>query len=326
MIKVSVIIPAYNIEKYIQKAIKSVIEQSLNEVEIIVVNDGSTDKTKEKIEELSKYDQRIKLINLSNGGVSRARNVGINLAKGEYILFLDGDDWISKDCLEELYKKAKRDNLDLLVFNYTKVSCNNMEEYKFNVKDEIISGRQALKETLVDKMTPSMCNKFISRKILSGDMRFEEDIAMGEDLLLSTKICSIADRVGKINKSYYYYYMREDSVTNKVTEKIFSIKNSIDRIEEYLKKEELLNDNIEEVEFLKFIHLYFYRVIVGNMHDNMHKCFFNNYKYLNNIKRNNYYKEFQGKSRIDVKIRLILYKCNYNIARIIHKTILRVIR
>lgn len=325
MIKISVIIPAYNIEEYIQKAIKSVIEQSLKEVEVIVINDGSTDKTKEKIEELIKCDKRIKLINLSNGGVSRARNIGINIAKGEYILFLDGDDWIAEECLGELYKKARIDNLDLVVFNYTKVSSDEMKEYKFNEKNEIISGKKALKETLIDKMTPSMCNKFISRKILSEDMRFQENIAIGEDLLLSTKICSIADRVGKINKSYYYYYMREDSVTHKVTEKVFSIKDSIDKIEEYLKKENLFNDNIEEIEFLKFIHLYFYRVIVGNMNDNMHRCFFYNYKGLNDIENNNYYKKFKSESRIDIKLRLLLYKYNYNIARIIHKTILRII-
>lgn len=326
MVKISIIIPAYNIEKYIQKAIKSVMEQSLKEIEIIVINDGSIDRTKEKIEELIKYDKRIKLINLSNGGVSRARNIGINIANGEYVLFLDGDDWISKNCLKELYETSKRDNLDLLVFNYTKVFSNEMKEYKCNVKDEIISGKQALKEVLVDKITPSIWNKFISRKILSQNMRFEEDIAIGEDLLLSIKICSIADRVGKINKSYYYYYMREDSVTHKVTEKIFSIKNSIDRIEEYLKKEDLFKDNIEEIMFLKFMHLYFYRVIVGDIDDNIHRYFFYKYKQLNNIKNNKYYEEFKSKSKFDVRIRLLLYKCNYNIARKIHKTILKIIR
>lgn len=326
MIKVSVIIPAYNIERYVQKAIKSVTKQSLKEVEIIVVNDGSTDRTKEKIEELANSDKRIKVINLNNGGVSRARNTGISIAQGEYVLFLDGDDWIADECLNELYKRSKRDNLDLLVFNYTKVSANEMEECKFNLKDEIISGRQALKETLVDKMTPSMCNKFISREILLENMRFEEDIAIGEDLLLSIKLCSIANRVGKINKSYYCYYMRDDSVTHKVTEKIFSINESINRIEEYLKRENLINENIKEFEFLKFKHLYFYRVIVGNMDDNMHKTFFYKYKDVKNIKKNNYYKEFKSKSKIDIKIRLALYESNYNIARVIHKTILRVIR
>ena len=101
---ISVIIPIYNVEKYLTKCIESVINQTYKNLEIILVNDGSTDNSKEIIDKYSSIDSRIKVINKKNGGLSDARNVGIELAKGEYITFLDSDDWIELNMYEKLYK------------------------------------------------------------------------------------------------------------------------------------------------------------------------------------------------------------------------------
>ena len=124
MVKVSVIIIAYNVDKYIEKCINSVINQTLNELEIIIVNDGSTDSTLDKINNAKINDNRFIVINQSNAGVMEARKSGLNIAKGEYILFIDGDDWIEKECIEKLYLQTQNEKYDILLFNAFSVENN----------------------------------------------------------------------------------------------------------------------------------------------------------------------------------------------------------
>ena len=105
-IKISVVIPVYNTEKYLKKCIESIVNQSLKEIEIIIVNDGSPDNSYQIIEEYKEKDRRIIAVNQENGGISSARNKGIELAKGEYIIHIDSDDWIEQDYFSDMYKKA----------------------------------------------------------------------------------------------------------------------------------------------------------------------------------------------------------------------------
>ena len=114
-IKVSVVVPAYNVEKYIKKSLDSILNQTLRELEIICVNDGSTDNTKKILEEYAEKDNRIKIINKENGGLSSARNVGMQVAIGEYLGFVDSDDWIEPQMYEKLYEKAKADNSEMVI-------------------------------------------------------------------------------------------------------------------------------------------------------------------------------------------------------------------
>ncbi len=113
MAKVSVIVPVYNVEKYLEECIESLINQTLTDIEIICINDGSTDNSLKILEELQKKDNRIKIINQKNSGVSSARNNGIENATGEYIGFVDSDDWIDSDYYEKLYNTAKKYNSDI---------------------------------------------------------------------------------------------------------------------------------------------------------------------------------------------------------------------
>lgn len=324
MIKVSVIIPAYNIEDYIEKAIDSARKQDIKEVEIIVINDGSTDNTANLVREIMKEDSRVKLVDLKNGGVSRARNKGISIAQGQYIMFLDGDDWLEENSINELYYKAIKDNLDMIIFNYYKVFNNRIEKYNLSLHNGIISGKVALKETLLNNIAPSVWNKFVKKSLFDSGINFDEGIAIGEDLVLSVKLCYLSNKVAIVNKNYYYYFIRENSVTNKVDNKVKSITIALSEIKRYLEEKNILNHYINEYNFLEFIHLYFYRVIVGNVDNSIHKKFFDEFNA--DISKNEYYKKFVKSARIDIRLRIYLYKLNYVLARSIHNILLKVSR
>lgn len=136
-IKVSVIIPVYNVERYLREAIFSIINQSLNEIEIIIVNDGSTDSSFNIIKEFASKDQRIQIISNPNQGLSIARNLGIYRAIGEYIYFFDSDDLLDKDALRKCYNKCQSETLDFLFFDADAFSEGNMPIERFNYERAI---------------------------------------------------------------------------------------------------------------------------------------------------------------------------------------------
>ena len=132
---VSVIIPVYNGEKYIEKCLKSLIDQSLKDIQIICVNDGSTDNTLSILNQFASKDNRIKVISTDNRGQGSARNTALKEANGEYISFIDADDWINENALELLYNKAKSDDLDMLIYqmvNYIEDSKKYIETDLYN--------------------------------------------------------------------------------------------------------------------------------------------------------------------------------------------------
>ena len=132
--KVSVIIAAYNIEEYIERCIESVINQSEIEIEIIIVNDGSTDNTLNIIKKMSDLDERIIIINQKNQGLVEARKRGLKNANGKFILFLDGDDWLENNCVEELYKTAIDKNADVVLYNAYKAYEDKKETFILLIK------------------------------------------------------------------------------------------------------------------------------------------------------------------------------------------------
>lgn len=128
-IKVSIIVAAYNIEKYIYKCIDSIRKQTFKDIEIIIVNDGSTDSTLNIIRNLALKDSRIRIIDKKNEGLIEARKSGLDVANGEYILFVDGDDWLELDALEKLYNNAINNNSDIVIYNAYNSYDNNKIKY-----------------------------------------------------------------------------------------------------------------------------------------------------------------------------------------------------
>lgn len=320
--KISVIIPAYNMENYIEKAINSITNQELEDLEIIVINDGSKDNTVNVVNNVIRNNSSIKIINIENHGVSYARNIGIKKAQGEYLLFLDADDWIDNNSLLSLYNFASENNLDLVNFGYKNVKDYNQVITNYhNVVKKIICNKQALKMLFLDEIKPSVCNKLIKTNILNK-CQFIEDIYVGEDLVFTTNVLIKCKKIGLYNSKIYNYYHRNNSITNKVDERIRTIKKALILVKECIINNDMEKELRKEFQFLEFKHLYFYRVIVGKMPNYHHRFFYNEYvEKKKNIKANPYYIDFYKESSLTVKARINFYEKNYNISRIIHSII-----
>ena len=213
MPKVSVIIPVYNVEEYIRECLTSVVNQTLKDIEIIVVNDGTEDQSIERIKDIITNDIRIKLINKENGGLSSARNVGITNACSEYLLFLDSDDYLTLDALDELYSFAKTNELDQLFFNADPFFEKDAEEdnssyksyYKRNGKyDSIMSGQKLFIKFDENKdYKPSACLQLLRMEFISNkNINFYEGI-LHEDNLFTLQCLLNAERAAFLNKSFY---------------------------------------------------------------------------------------------------------------------------
>lgn len=239
-IKVSVIVPAYNVEKYIEKTLKSIMNQTLREIEIIVINDGSKDNTLSIIKRLMMEDNRIVLIDKKNGGVSRARNDGIKKAKGEYISFIDGDDWIEKDFLKESYGYGIENDLDMVACDmsldyFRRKKSRYHSEFK---TDKIISGKEYLEFYYKNNVIRGIANKIVRKEIfIKNNLFFLENVPSGEDMNLTIKLGYVVSKVGKINKAYYHYIQYPQSVTKqKTSNKIYPFLKSFDDIREFIRK------------------------------------------------------------------------------------------
>ena len=213
---ISVIINVYNGEKYIEKCLDSIINQTYKNLEIIIVNDGSTDNT---LNICQKYeDKRIKIINQKNIGLSLSRNVGLDNASGEYVYFIDCDDFVEKDVIEYLYKLSKK-------YNASVSTCNPMDIYDYNFKVkkqkekiEIISKKDMLKKILLSSnRAGTIWNKLI-KKDLFNEIRFQDRKI--DDIEVTFKIVLVADKIVYSNKIKYFYLRHRDSFLGKKDEDI----------------------------------------------------------------------------------------------------------
>lgn len=214
---VSIIVPVYNVEKYIDRCMKSMQSQTYNNIEIVLVDDGSSDNSGIICDEYAERDERVHVIHQKNGGVSRARNVGIEHARGEYITFVDPDDWIEVDTIEVAVRAMQQNNLDVVLFGYSIDYENGRRKTYESCKEfQIVSSEKMMLRIMSSKyndVTWSTCGKVYAYKI-AKDIRFPEGIAVCEDLPYCWDIITNVDRVGFIPDRLYHYYMRTGSVTS----------------------------------------------------------------------------------------------------------------
>lgn len=210
-VKVSVIIPAYNAEEYIEKCITSLINQTLKDIEIIVVNDGSTDGTEEIARKLALTDKRITVLSQENKLQGAARNAGTNISRGEYIGFVDADDWVDLDYYEKLYLAAKKYNSDIALANYTRIG-NGKTKKRLNIeKEEFVTGLQEKIDICSQVKNPCPTNKIYRRETLvKNNIEWEEGVYC-EDKIFTLKAIYYANGVVTVPKITYYYYRNPHS-------------------------------------------------------------------------------------------------------------------
>lgn len=218
---ISVIVPVYNREKDIERCLISLMNQSLREIEILIINDGSTDRSEEIIKEIIKDDARFKLITQENKGLTYARNKGLDLSRGKYIYHLDGDDWIEKNGLKDMYDFAEVNNLDCVITNFI-VDYEGNKENKigidYNCEDkDIFSGREYLKKFFKwEEIAPAIWNKLIKKSIYDKNrIKFPDNIFLGEDLATTPRLLYFCEKVGKLNNQYVHYMQHAGQGSNK---------------------------------------------------------------------------------------------------------------
>ena len=295
MIKVSVIIPAYNMEKYIDKCLNSMVNQTLDSTEIIVVNDGSTDNTQNIIEEYKeKYPDIIKSINIKNSGIGPARNIGIKKAKGKYITFIDSDDYIKENALEIAYEKQEQTKSDIVVWDYYEVNEAGHILKEDNIKRFNPTSILENKELLFN-INPAPWNK-LYKKELFDDIKFPNNHIKYEDLLTIPKVLLKANKITKIEKVLSYYLIRDNGETKTIDKRVFDILEVLDTITTYFKKEKLYAPLQEEIEYLNIEHIMFHIVKQRYIKDKKmsNEFIYRAFAYLNknfpNWKENKYYK------------------------------------
>ncbi|MGL5570616.1 glycosyltransferase family 2 protein [Cetobacterium sp.] len=245
-VKISVIVPVYKTEKYLERCLESILSQTLKEIEVIIVNDGSPDDSYKIIEKFLKNDKRIKVINQENLGLSVARNNGIKKAEGEYILNIDSDDWIEQNYLLDIYLKAQKNKLDMVITNIFWDYDNGIlkEEKDLEIDENlIISGKEYVKELNEGKTFPSVSNKLLKRSLyIENNIFHPEGISMGEDFFTISRLAHYAKKVGKIEKAYLHYIQNPKSIMNSnASKKIYELLSGFEILENFYKNKNLFD-------------------------------------------------------------------------------------
>lgn len=239
MPKVSVIIPIYNVEKYLERCLKSVINQSLKDLEIICVNDGSEDKCIDILNFYQNKDNRIIVINKKNGGSSSARNAGIKRARGEYIYFIDPDDYIESWALEDLIYISQKNNCDVVLSGYKTNPTNEIINPLYDNK-KYTNGIEMILSNHKVHSHNDLCFvwRFIfkSKLINDNNIIFKEDVKIGEDFIFNLEVLSKSKGIYVSNKCFYNYTVDNNNSLMKTPYKSF-LEDSI--VKQYEIKKEL---------------------------------------------------------------------------------------
>lgn len=234
MKKISVIIPVYNVESYLKRCIESVLKQSYSNLEVILVNDGSTDNSGDICNQFSLLDKRVQVIHQKNLGVSRSRNTGIRYSTGDYITFVDSDDYIENDMYEILVNNIEENNADISVCKSRIIYENSNEKITDEKNEKKLLLKEDAIESLICNMDNAVWNKLYKYEIIKN-IRFNENITHGEDFYFNLQAFKNCELIIYDNRCKYNYIKRGNSITTSM----FSIKSfdevkSKDLIYEYI--------------------------------------------------------------------------------------------
>jgi glycosyltransferase involved in cell wall biosynthesis len=256
MVKVSIIVPVYNVEDYLDKCLNSLVHQSLGDIQIIIVNDGSRDNSCAIIENYkAKYEKKITYIEKTNGGLSDARNTGLKYAIGEYIGCIDGDDYADVTMFEKMYKKAKEGDYDL-------VECDYYHVYDKKKIPKI--GKIYESQDIMAMARVSAWNKIIKREILEDNKIIYPIGLQYEDLEYFYKVIPYINKIGFVKEPLYYYLQRENSICHIYNERTTDIFIILDNIIDYYKEKKIYEKYEKQLEYTSAKHLLggsFFRIV-----------------------------------------------------------------
>lgn len=267
----SVVVPVYNVEKYVERAVNSICTQTLTDMEIILVDDGSKDQSGKLCDEFAKKDSRIRVIHKENGGLSSARNAGIELASGKYIAFVDSDDWIDPEMYAVLTGLLEKNQADLAICSYKEVSeGENPTPAKGEGEITLWQEQEALQvfieENEAYNIQNAAWNKVYKRRLM-GELRFPEG-KLFEDIAYTTKLIARSQKTVYTNQPFYNYVVnRSGSIMNqRINERIFT-----DQIPLYMEKRQFLQE-IGREDLVQIHNLFFYkRLLLHYMELQKHK-------------------------------------------------------
>ena len=242
MPKVSVIVPIYNVEKYLEKCINSLISQTLEDIQIILVNDGSKDNSGNIAKEYEKNNKdRVIYVEKENGGLSDARNYGLKYATGDFIAFLDSDDYIEKNAYEEMYNKAIEENADYVECDFIWEFPNKIrvdKQYPYKNKKEMLSFVRVV-----------AWNKLIKRQLITdNNLEFPKGLRY-EDVEFTYKLIPFVNKFAYVNKPFIHYVQREGSIANVQNERTAEIFTVLDNVIEFYKKNNIYEKYRDELEY-----------------------------------------------------------------------------
>ena len=315
MAKVSLIVPIYNSQNYLEKCIKSLLNQTLKDIQIILINDGSTDNSEKIIKSFD--DERIVYISKNNEGIGKTRNLGIDKATGEFLAFVDSDDYLNEHFCEYMYQKAVNDDCDLVVCDFFE-DRNTLVGIKFkDFKDT------NLRETpeLINNINLGPCNKLYKKSLFDDKSnRFEENLKY-EDAPFVVKMLLSANKIGKVNDYLTYYVIHSNSETTIRDKRMYDILEITDIIVNDLKKVDYPNDSLVSLAVMILTDYTIQQRYISDVkyrHDFINKAF----KYLNNLdpkwRKCSYLKRFPRLKRF-VKISKLLTKIYCDLYNLRHK-------
>lgn len=222
MEKISVIVPIYNAENYIKRCCGSILQQTYTNLEVLLIDDGSVDNSPRICDQIAEGDARVKVIHTINQGVSEARNTGIKNASGDWVMFIDADDWIDKNVAEKLVQRITNSKADLGVYSFAfeyqsnKVFCE-VDKLDCSIK-ELLQTANSLKES--NSVFCSVCNKIYKRNVLDeNDISFYKGIKFGEDFIFNTRYFACIEKIVTENTAFYHY---DCSVDNSGVKKLYA--------------------------------------------------------------------------------------------------------
>ena len=314
MANTSVIIPAYNAQDYIARCLDSVCRQTQADIRILVVDDGSGDRTAEIVKSYAARDDRIRLCAQENRGLVLARKRGIEEAGTEYVMFIDADDWMAGDMVAAMEEERHKTQADLVVCGLCYAYDNHVEPH--SIPYGVYEGMEFF-ELLLEEKVPHQVAAVLYRKSLFQGFPWDlcKTLSMGEDLAISILLSSRGVRAVTLDRELYYYYQNPRSMSHFSYEKIVRIYDALDTIKEYLKQRQMLEKYQRQMDFLYYLHGVHYHGIMP---------FQRNYRLRRELKKrwqrqnidiyqNPCYREFAARQPLEKKIFMKVYRYSFHL-------------